>query len=46
MGPNQLSKPTAYICGGAAGETQWRAEFLEPDGEFQTGIFQAMVKNW
>jgi hypothetical protein len=94
-GPDQLSKPTAYICGGSdtlamsncsrdftntsavpvyfslmtgvnhrmaarsawpamiawlrwhlAGETQWRKEFLEPTGQFQTGIFQAMIKNW
>jgi hypothetical protein len=30
----------------AGQEDQWRKEFLEPDGEFQTGIYHSQLKNW
>ena len=27
-------------------EDQWKPEFLEPDGQFQTGVYQSQIKNW
>jgi hypothetical protein len=30
----------------AGQEDQWRKEFMEPTGKFQTGIYAAKLKNW
>jgi hypothetical protein len=30
----------------AGQEDQWRKEFLEPDGQFQTGIYESQTKNF
>ena len=30
----------------AGQEDQWRQEFLEPTGQFQTGIYDSEIKNW
>jgi hypothetical protein len=30
----------------AGQEDQWRKEFLEPDGQFQTGIYESQIKNF
>lgn len=30
----------------AGQEDQWKQEFLEPTGQFQTGIYQSQIKNW
>jgi hypothetical protein len=30
----------------AGQEDQWKKEFLEPTGQFQTGIYQSKIKNW
>jgi hypothetical protein len=30
----------------AGQEAQWRKEFLEPGGRFQTGIYMSQIKNW
>lgn len=97
MGPNNLKKPTMFLCGpdrsadtatpqcdndfknskvptyytkirgsthmtsGRLGwaaiiawllwhladqEDQWKKEFLEPNGQFQTGIYDSQIKNW
>ena len=36
----------AWMLWHLAGHEEWRKEFLEPDGEFQTGIYQSQIKNW
>lgn len=37
---------TAWLLWHLKGETQRKADFLNPNGEFQTGIFNSEVKNW
>jgi len=36
----------AWLLWHLAGHDEWRAEFLEEDGQFRTGIYKSQVKNW
>jgi hypothetical protein len=41
------SATIAWLLWHLAGqEDQWRSEFLEPGGRFQSGIFESQIKNW
>ena len=36
----------AWMLWHLAGHEEWRKEFLEPTGQFQTGIYMSQIKNW
>jgi hypothetical protein len=36
----------AWMLWHLAGHDEWKKEFLEPGGKFQTGIFMTQTKNW
>ncbi|MDD9944279.1 MAG: hypothetical protein OXU20_24765 [Myxococcales bacterium] len=37
---------TAWMLWHLAGHEEWKAEFLEPGGQFQMGIYDSQLKNW
>jgi len=36
----------AWLLWHLAGHEEWKKEFLEPDGQFQTGRYTSKLKNW
>lgn len=36
----------AWLLWHLAGHEEWRKDFIEPDGQFQMGIYKSQIKNW
>jgi hypothetical protein len=37
---------TAWLLWHLAGHDEWRKQFLEEGGQFQTGMYDSQLKNW